>query len=45
MVLSLGVSIRKIALEHLKYGDPASLYYFVQTRNLMTEAEQMKTEL
>jgi DNA invertase Pin-like site-specific DNA recombinase len=41
-LLSLGVSIRKIALEHLKYGDPSSLYYFVQTRNLISEAEQLK---
>jgi DNA invertase Pin-like site-specific DNA recombinase len=41
-LLSLGVSIRKIALEHLKYGDPSSLYYFVQTRNLILEANQLK---
>lgn len=41
-LLSLGVSIRKIALEHLKYGDPSSLYYFVQTRELIPEAEQLK---
>lgn len=27
-LLSLGVSIRKIAMEHLKYGDPSSLHYF-----------------
>ena len=41
-LLSLGVSMRKIALEHLKYGDPSSLYYYVQTRNLVSEAEQLK---
>lgn len=41
-LLSLGVSIRKIALEHLQYGDPSSLYYFVQTRNLISEAEHLK---
>jgi DNA invertase Pin-like site-specific DNA recombinase len=41
-LLSLGVSIRKIALDHLKYGDPSSLYYYVQTRNLISEAEQLK---
>ncbi|MBZ0297931.1 MAG: recombinase family protein [Anaerolineae bacterium] len=43
-LLSLGVSIRKIALEHLKYGDPSSLYYFVQTRNLIAEAKQLKAQ-
>lgn len=43
-LLSFGVSIRKIALEHLKYGDPSSLYYFVQTRNLISEAAQLKAE-
>jgi hypothetical protein len=41
-LLSLGVSIRKIALNHLKYGDPSSLYYYVQTRNLISEAEQVR---
>ena len=34
-LLSLGLSIRKIALEHLKYGDPSSLHYYVQTRKLL----------
>ncbi|MBZ0298421.1 MAG: recombinase family protein [Anaerolineae bacterium] len=43
-LLSLGVSIRKIALEHLKYGDPSNLHYFVQTRNLIPEAAQLKAE-
>lgn len=41
-LLSLGVSVRKIALEHLRYGDPSSLYYYVQTRSLMSEAEDLK---
>ncbi len=41
-LLSLGVSIRKIALEHLQYGDPSSLYYYVQTRNLIVEAQHLK---
>jgi DNA invertase Pin-like site-specific DNA recombinase len=41
-LLSLGVSIRKIALQHLKYGDPSSLHYYVQTRNLISEAEQLE---
>ena len=46
-LLSLGVSIRKIALNHLGYGDPSSLHYYVQTRNLMAlmaEAKQPKAE-
>jgi putative DNA-invertase from lambdoid prophage Rac len=43
-LLSLGVSIRKIALEHLEYGDPSSLYYYVQTRNLLLEAENLKAQ-
>lgn len=43
-LLSLGVSVRKIALEHLKYGDPSSLHYFVQTRNLISDAEQLKAQ-
>lgn len=38
-LLHLGVSIRRIALDHLKYGDPSSLHYYVQTRNLMVEAK------
>ena len=42
-LLSLGVSTRKIALEHLKYGDPSSLHYYVQTRNLMLEVERLKS--
>ena len=41
-LLSLGVSIRKIALNHLKYGDPSSLHYYVQTRNLISEAEHVR---
>lgn len=41
-LLSLGLSIRKIALQHLKYGDPSSLHYYVQTRNLISEAEHLK---
>jgi DNA invertase Pin-like site-specific DNA recombinase len=43
-LLSLGVSIRKIALEHLKYGDPSSLRYYVQTRRLILDAEQLKAK-
>ena len=42
-LLSLGVSIRKIALQHLQYGDPSSLHYYVQTRNLLAEAQYLQT--
>lgn len=41
-LLSLGVSARKIALDHLQYGDPSSLHYYIQTRKLMDEAQQRK---
>jgi DNA invertase Pin-like site-specific DNA recombinase len=41
-LMSLGVSVRKIALEHLKYGDPSSLHHYVHTRNLMPEADKLK---
>ena len=40
-LLSLGVSIRKIALKHLNYGDPSSLHYYVKTRRLLIEAQQI----
>lgn len=43
-LLSLGVSLRKISLDHLRYGDPSSLHYYVQTRNLNQEAQQMKVQ-
>ena len=43
-LISLGVSIRKIALEHLQYGDPSSLHYYVQTRALTSEAEARKAQ-
>lgn len=36
-LLSLGVSVRKIALNHLQYGDVSSLNYYVQTRRLLAE--------
>ena len=43
-LLSLGLSVRKIALEHLRYGDPSSLHYYVRTRQLLPEAEQLKNQ-
>jgi DNA invertase Pin-like site-specific DNA recombinase len=42
-LLSLGVSVRKIALDHLQYGDTSSLNYYVQTRKLSLEAQNLKT--
>lgn len=41
-LLSLGVSIRRIALMHLRYGDPSSLHYYVQSRNLIAQAQQLR---
>jgi DNA invertase Pin-like site-specific DNA recombinase len=41
-LLSLGVSIRKVALVHLKYGNPSSLHYYIQTRNLLAAADQLR---
>lgn len=38
-LLRLGVSIRRIALQHLKYGDPSGLHYYVQTRGLTAEMQ------
>lgn len=43
-LLSLGLSVRKIALDHLKYGDPSSLHHYVKTRNLISEAERLKRQ-
>jgi len=43
-LLSLGVSARKIALDHLQYGDPSSLHYYIQTRKLLDEAQQRKAQ-
>jgi len=35
--------IREIALNHLHQGDPSSLQYYVQIRNLNSIIEQFKT--
>jgi len=43
-LLSLGVSLRKISRDHLRYGDPSSLHYYVQTRNLTDEAQRLKAQ-
>lgn len=43
-LLSLGVSTRKIALEHLQYGDPSSLHHYVHTRQLIQAANQRKAQ-
>jgi DNA invertase Pin-like site-specific DNA recombinase len=39
-LLRLGVSIRKIALQHLRLAEPSSLHYYVRTRHLLEEAAQ-----
>lgn len=36
-LLQLGVSIRHISTHHLEYGSPASLHYYVTTRDLKSE--------
>lgn len=41
-LLRLGVSERRIAVNHLKYGYPSSLNYYVRTRKLKEEAEKGK---
>jgi DNA invertase Pin-like site-specific DNA recombinase len=38
-LLRLGVSARHIAINHLKYGTPSSLNYYIGTRNLRDEVE------
>lgn len=40
-LLELGVSVRKIALKHLKYGDPSSLHYYAKTRGLIPEEAEI----
>jgi DNA invertase Pin-like site-specific DNA recombinase len=37
-LLRLGVSARRISTQHLKYGYPSSLNYYIQTRKLREEA-------
>lgn len=36
-LLQLGVSVRHISSQHLKYGSPSSLHYYVTTRNMKPE--------
>ncbi len=38
-LLKLGVSARRIATKHLKYGTPSSLNYYIGTRNLRDEVD------
>jgi DNA invertase Pin-like site-specific DNA recombinase len=41
-LLNLGISVRKLALQHLQYGDPSSLHYYIRTRNLLEDSELKK---
>jgi DNA invertase Pin-like site-specific DNA recombinase len=41
-LLSLGVSARRISTDHLRYGYPSSLNYYISTRNLREQAEKLK---
>lgn len=37
-LLRLGVSVRRISTQHLRFGSPSSLNYYINTRNLREEA-------
>jgi DNA invertase Pin-like site-specific DNA recombinase len=39
-LLQYGVSARRISEQHLKYGHPSSLNYYIQTRQLRDEAQK-----
>lgn len=39
-LLGWGVSARRIAEQHLRYGHPSSLNYYIQTRQLRNEVEK-----
>jgi DNA invertase Pin-like site-specific DNA recombinase len=41
-LLGLGVSARRIAKDHLGYGYPSSLNYYINTRNLRDEAKKFR---
>lgn len=43
-LLRLGLSARKIAEQHLTYGHPSSLSYYINTRKLRAEAQKNKTK-
>ncbi len=41
-LLRLGVSERRISTQHLGYGRPSGLNYYINTRNLRAEAEETR---
>src|SRR2546427_12378202 len=41
-LLRLGVSARRISTQHLRYGYPSSLDYYINTRKLRDEAEKLQ---
>jgi DNA invertase Pin-like site-specific DNA recombinase len=41
-LLRLGVSERRISTQHLGYGRPSGLNYYINTRNLRQEAEETR---
>ena len=43
-LLSLGVSARHISTQHLGYGYPSSLNYYILTRHLRDDAKQIRQE-
>jgi hypothetical protein len=42
-LLRLGVSMQRISTQHMRYGSPSSLSYYIKTRNLREEAAQSKS--
>ncbi|MBI1294734.1 resolvase [bacterium] len=40
-LLGFGVSARRISEQHLRYGHPSSLNYYIQTRKLRKEAQKL----
>lgn len=44
-LLSLGVSARQISIQHLDYGYPSSLSYYINTRQLRDEAKNLKNKV
>lgn len=41
-LLRLGVSARRISTQHLRYGRPSGLNYYINTRHLRQEAQETK---
>jgi len=44
-LLKLGLSVRKISQKHLDYGQPSSLNYYINSRNLREETNNQNEKL